>query len=560
MFTPAKEIHPSEKTGDTAALGATRSHSAFDTEGAVIDLPRAQTKRGIQSRHAQMIAIGGIIGTGLFVGTGEALAVAGPANLFLAFATICFFVYGMVTTVMTVGTYLPGEGTSMAAYASRYVSKSLGFAMGWLYWYSYGIIVAYEITAAALVIDYWPNNINVAVWLTIMLVVILGLNLMPVRVYAESEFWFASLKIIMIVGLLLLSFILAVGGGPSHERLGFRYWNDPGLMNKYLVDGSAGRLCAFVYALVFSMFSFVFGPELVVLTSGEMRSPRRNLPRAANNFIWRLIVFYVLSALAIGVICPSNASGLTNGGVGAAASPWTIAIREAGITVLPSVINGGIILSAWSSGNSYLYMSSRSLYSMACEGSAPQIFSRTNRFGVPVNAVLASSLYALLSYLNTSSSSSSVFTWLINITNTAGFISWICCCIIFLRFMEACKAQGITNLPYQSVLQPYATWVCLVFFTLLCLVNGFSVFFPGHCSTQTFVTSYAGIPAFIVIYLVHRTVHRNDRWAYRPEEVDLTTGLEEIAALEAEEFLEAERSSEEETKNIWLKKIRKTLG
>ncbi|XRM42621.1 hypothetical protein ABZX51_005831 [Aspergillus tubingensis] len=522
-------------------------------------IERTRTKRGIQTRHAQMIAIGGIIGTGLFVGAGQALALAGPASLFLAYSIICFFVYGMVTTVMTVGTYLPLEGSSMAAYGYRYVSKSLGFAMGWLYWYSLGIIVAYEITAAALVISFWPNNIPIAVWLTIILVVIVTLNLMPVRVYAESEFWFASLKIIMITGLIMMAFILAVGGGPSHERIGFRYWNNPGAMNEYLLDGSRGRFCGFLYALVFSMFSFVFGPELIVLTSGEMRSPRKNLPRAADTFIWRLIFFYVLGALAIGVICPSNAPGLTNGGYGAAASPWTIAIRDAGIKGLDSVINAGIICSAWSSGNSYLYMSSRSLYSMACSGSAPKIFSRTNRWGVPVYAVGTTCLYGLLAYLNVSSSTTQVFNWLINLTNTAGFLSWICCCIIFLRFMKACKAQGIIDLPYTSILQPYAAWICLVFFGVLCLLNGFSVFFPGHWSIQSFLTAYVGIPAFLFIYFVHRLIHWKESWAYAPADVDLTTGLLAMEALEVDEA-EAHEASGEGGVKSWLKKGRALLG
>ncbi|KAF9873729.1 AAT family amino acid transporter [Colletotrichum karsti] len=509
-----------------------------------------------------MIAIGGIIGTGLFVGAGQALAVSGPLSLFLAYLIICFFVYGAMTTVVSVGTYLPLEGCSMAAYASRYVSKSLGFAMGWLYWYSFGIIVAYEITAAALVISYWPNDVHIAVWLTIMFLVILGLNLMPVKFYAESEFWFASLKVLMILGLILFAFILCVGGGPDGRRLGFAYWRDPGAMNEYLVEGSAGRLCGFVYALTFSMFSFVFGPEMIVLTSGEMRSPRKDLPRAANSFIWRLIFFYVLGALAIGVICRSDAPGLTSGGYGAAASPWTIAIKEAGIRALDSVINAGIILSAWSSGNSYLYMSSRSLYSMSREGIAPEIFGRTNRWGVPVNAILASASYSLLSYLNVKSATSSVFNWFINLTNTAGFISWICCCIIFLRFNKACKTQAVTKVPFASRFQPIVAWICLVFFVMLCFLNGFSVFFPGQWSIESFMTAYVGIPAFLIIYFIHRALNWRDPWAHPSAEVDLHTGLDVVEALEHEDAKEQAIHREERSRGMksWLRHALKVLG
>ncbi|KAH8733973.1 amino acid permease/ SLC12A domain-containing protein [Ilyonectria robusta] len=530
------EVHHGKEGGieeDPVRLAAVTSYTDGDVEPAGSRaLGRTETHRGIKSRHSQMIAIGGTIGTGLFVGTGQALATAGPANLFLAYIIICFFVYGIVTATSEISSYLPTPGSSMASNGSRYVSKSLGFAMGYLYWYSFSILVAYEVTAAALVINYWPNSIHIAVWITIMLAVIIFLNMAPVGIYAESEFWFASVKVFMIIGLLLLAVILAFGGGPSGQRLGFTYWNNPGPMNEYLVDGAGGRFCSFVYALTFSTFSFAFGPELIVLTGGEMRAPRKNLPRAAKSFIWRLIFFYVLGALAIGIICRSDAPGLTNGGSGAAASPWVIGIKEAGIKTLDSVINAGIILSAWSSGNSFLYMSSRSLYSLSKVGNAPAIFSRCNRWGVPIYAVLASTLFAPLAYLNVGSSTSLVFNWLINLTTTAGFNSWMCCCIIFLRFRMACKAQGVTNVPYQSVLQPYISWACLVFFTAMLLLNGFGVFFPGNWSVSSFLTSYIGLPIFIVIYLSHRIYSWNESWAIEPSKVDLHTGLDELLALE----------------------------
>lgn len=169
-----------------------------------------------------MIAIGGSIGTGLFVGSGQALAIAGPGFLFATYTLMSFFVYGVVTAVIEIAAFLPVSGCSMAYYCKRYVSSSLGFALGWLYFYSFGIIVAYEITAASIVINYWPNNVHTGVWITVMLIVIVALNFSPVGVYAETEFWFASIKIIMILGLLLLSLIIMLGGGPNHDRLGFR--------------------------------------------------------------------------------------------------------------------------------------------------------------------------------------------------------------------------------------------------------------------------------------------------------------------------------------------------
>ncbi|KAJ6062008.1 uncharacterized protein N7446_006128 [Penicillium canescens] len=422
-------------------------------KGQVLAVTEGSTHRGIKSRHAQMLAIGGTIGTGLFVGSGQALQLAGPSMLLAGYTTISILVYGMITATAEMSSYLPVTGCSMAYYGSRFVSQSLGFAMGWLYWYSFGILIAYEITAASLVIDYWPNSVPIGVWITIMLIVIVGLNFCPVRYYAETEFWFASLKVFMIIGLLLLSFILFWGGGPDRQRLGFHYWKDPGAAKEYLVGGSGGFFCAYLYVTTFSVFAFNFAPELLVITAGEMQDPQGNLPRAAKRYFYRLIIFYIGGggSLAVGVICSSNASGLTNG-TGSAASPWVIAIKNAGIHGLDSVVNAVIITSAWSSGNSYLYMSSRVLYSLAISKNAPGIFTRCNRWGVPYVAVSACSIFALLAYLNLSNNTSEVFNWLINLTNTAGFTSWVCCSIIFIRFRAACKAKA-SPLPAYLILR-----------------------------------------------------------------------------------------------------------
>ena len=490
------------------------------------------TKRGLKSRHAQMIALGGTIGTGLFVGSGATLARGGPAFILVGYVILTILVLFIVTAITEVAAHLPLAGGTMSYFGFRYVSNSLGFAMGWLYWYSLGILVPYEITAAGLVIDYWNSPVNIGVWITIFIIVIVGLNFFPVRVYGETEFWFASLKVFMMIGLLILSFILFWGGGPKRQRLGFHYWKDPGAANTWLKEGDAGRMVAFTSTLVLSAFPFTFAPELLVVTGGEMQSPRRNLPIAAKRYFYRLIIFYLGSVFAIGVICPSNDPALTNGGAGAKASAFTVGITSAGIRGLGSVVNAVIITSAWSSGNSFLYISSRSLYSLAVAGNAPAIFKRCTKGGVPYMAVIASALFTALAYLNVGSSGSTVFTWFVNLTNTSGFISWICCCIVYLRFRKACRAQRLTDLPYQSVVQPYGAWIALVGFTILVLINGFDVFFPGRFSASSFLTAYVGIPIFLAIYFAHRAWHWRDPWARLPLEVDLKSGLQDMLAAE----------------------------
>jgi len=533
---------------DPHATGRRRSSAVDPTviAGEIFDERYESTQRGLKSRHAQMIALGGTIGTGLFVGSGQTLARGGPAFILASYIVMSFLIFCVVTCIIEVAAYLPTPGSSMNLFGYRYVSRSMGFALGWLYFYSLGILVPYEITAAGLVIDYWNPSVNIAVWITIMIIVIVGLNCFPVKFYGETEFWFASTKVIMIIGLLILSFILFWGGGPSHDRLGFRYWKNPGAVNTYLEKGNAGRFLALLSTLVLSAFPFAFAPELLVVTGGEMVSPRRNLPIAARRYIYRLLIFYVGSVLAIGVICRSNDPSITSGGAGAGSSPFVAGIKNAGIPVLDSIINAGIIISAWSSGNSFLFLSSRSLYSLALSGNAPSVFKSCTKSGVPYWAITASSLFCALAYLNVASSSAVVFTWFVNLTNTSGFISWICCGIIYLRFRKACEAQNITDLPYKSPVGKWGAWTIIVSLTIVCFINGFDVFWPEKWNISSFFTAYVGIPMFLVFYGGHRIWSWSDTWAHDPMEVDMQTGMDRVLA---------DETPARTTKGPWYMKI-----
>ncbi|KAL8947827.1 MAG: hypothetical protein Q9222_005933 [Ikaeria aurantiellina] len=274
--------------------------------GEIIQTEIGGTERGLKARHAQMIAIGGTIGTGLFVGSGQALSMGGPLTILLAY---CIF---------------------------------LGFAMGWMYWYIFSITVPAEVTATALVIDYWEPPVHIAVWITLSIVVIVALNCFPVKVYGEAEFWFASLKVFGIIGLLVMSFILVCCGGPSGKALSFTYWNNPGPVKEFPVDGvggGIGRLRAFVSTITFSVFAFAFAPELLVVTGGEMQNPRRQLPVSGRTYLYRLLFFYVLGVFAIRLIVSSDNPNLLNGTSGAGSSQWAVAILEARIKGLDSVVS-----------------------------------------------------------------------------------------------------------------------------------------------------------------------------------------------------------------------------
>ena len=398
------------------------------------------------------------------------------------------------------------------------------------------MLVAAEISAAATVIQYWTTAVPVAVWITILLVLVIFLNIFVVSIYGEAEFWFASIKLITILGLIILGIVIFFGGGPNHTRLGFYYWQVPGAFIPYKVDGNTGKFLAFWTALVRSGFAFVTSPELVAITAGESEAPRRNIPKASQRFVWRLMFFYVLGSLVITVVVASNDPNLiqavTSGVSNAGASPFVLGIQNAGIPVLNHIINAVIVTSATSAANSFLYAASRNLYSLAVSHQAPSIFRRCNKQGVPWVAVLFSVLLSLLVYLSVSEGSNTVFEWFLNLTTISGFIAWITMLMAYLRFRKALIWNNIyQDRPYKTVWQPYATWVTLFILALLTLTNGFQVFFPSSWSAASFLAAYITIPAFLLLYFGHKAVCRTP-WVRPVHTVDVRAGKDEADALE----------------------------
>ncbi|KAM0304899.1 hypothetical protein ACHAPM_003016 [Fusarium culmorum] len=258
-------------------------------------------------------------------------------------------------------TWLPLPG-AIPQFADRWVDPALGFAIGWNYWEG-------------------AQGVNVAVWITTLIVLVTCINLFAVSVYGEVEFYFAGIKVIAIVGLILLAFLIDLGA-TGQGRIGFRYWRNPGAMKEYVATGDLGRFLGFFSTLVNAAFSFG-GIETVAVAGGEAKNPRRNIPKAVRRVFWRILFFYVLGALAVGVLVPSNdkklLSAQANGSKGAAASPWVIAITHAKIKVLPSIINAVILSSASSAANAMTFNGSRYLYALSKNGQAPKIFQKCNK-------------------------------------------------------------------------------------------------------------------------------------------------------------------------------------
>ncbi|CRG87853.1 Proline-specific permease [Talaromyces islandicus] len=491
-------------------------------------------QRKLKSRHVQFLALSGAIGTGLFVSSGQTLSLAGPLSAVLAYLITGFNLYAVISSMGEMATWLPLPG-AVPVYAARYVDPALGFTLGWNYWYQFAIGVPIEISAAALIIDYWPNSVPTAVWITILLIAVVGINLFPVKIYGEAEFTLGAIKLTTICGLILLMFITTLGGTPSHDRIGFRYWKNPGPMLEYLEQGALGRFLAFFKVFISATFAYG-GSEMVVVAAGETENPRRNIPKAVRRVFWRIAIFYVLSIFLVGLCVSAKDKHLLNaindGSPGVAASPFVIAMQNGGIKILPSIINAVVLTSAFSAGNSFFYASTRVLYATALDGKAPS-FLKFEKFGVPYACVGITTALSLLVYLNVSSSSSDVFFWISNLSSVSTLVVWTSISITYIRFHKGMKYHGIprSSLPFRAPFQPYLAWFSCLFSSTVAFFNGFDCFFPGKFSAKSFVPPYIDIPIFASLFLGYKLIYRTK--FVRLEDMDFFSGKEEADQLEA---------------------------
>ncbi|KAJ5963341.1 uncharacterized protein N7479_003217 [Penicillium vulpinum] len=500
-----------------------------------------ELKRELKARHISMIAIGGAIGTGLVVGTGSALT-AGPGSLLIAYCFMGFVVWTVMCGLGEMAAWLP-LSSGFTGYAGRFCDPALGFTLGWCYYLKYIILPPTQLTAAALVITYWPKtsaeNVNPGVWIAIFMVAIIVINYFGVKIFGELEFWLSSFKVIVILGIILCSFIFALGGGPDHDRRGFRYWNEPGAFAAKYTDGALGQFLAFWSTMVQATFAFL-GTELIGVTVGEAQNPRKTIPKAIKLTFWRIIVFYILSVLFLGMLVPYNSPDLifaTKAKSSAAASPFVVAMKQ--VAALPHIINGCILVFVFSAANSDLYIATRTLYGLAREKKAPQIFARTNRAGVPIYSLALSASFCLLAFMSVSSTSKDVFGYFTDMVSIFGLLTWVSLLITHIFFVRARRAQGVdeATLAYKAPLGIIGSYIALFFCVLVVFTRSFAVFIHkpetyGNFDYKTFITSYIGIPLYVVAFAGWKIWNRTE--FIKPHNADIWTGKAEIDREEAE--------------------------
>lgn len=501
-------------------------------------------KKALEARHLSMIAIGGALGTGLLVGTGTALKTAGPASVFITYSVIGFVVFMVLSGLGEVATFIP-LADGFAGYCTRYVDEAVGFACGWVYLFKYLLIPANQLVVGALVMQYWvpATTVNPGVWVTIFLVIIITINMLGVRFFGEIEFWLSCLKVLTCLGLIILLMVIALGGGPTHDRLGFRYWKDPGAFKEFSVpsrdlyiEGSLGQFVAFVSVLVTAIFAYM-GSELVGITFAECARPRKAIPKAIKLTFWRILLFYICSVLLLGMCVASNDPLLLSAsGSSASASPFVIAIKNAQIPGLDHVINGCILLFVLSAANSDLYICSRTIYGLAVGGYAPKFFATTNKMGVPYYGIILGSLFCCLAYMTCSEDASVIFGYFVNVVSLTGLITWSCILFLHIRFMKALEVQGFDrkrDLAYRSPLQPYGSYFSFGLCILLIFVKNFTVFLGHDFPYEDFITGYIILPVFVVMLFGYKFIKKTKM--IPPAQVDLDT-YRDVVDAEEEKF------------------------
>lgn len=502
-------------------------------------------QRNLKERHLAMIAIGGTIGTGLFVGSGTALAQGGPVGVWLSYIIMGTGVYAVMVALGELCTLFPVPG-AITHMATRFVDPAMGFALGYNYWYSWAITTPVELSAIAIVISYWDpdQKIHPAVWIAIFFVLVCAINFLGVKWYGESEFIGSTIKVLAIIGLIILGIVIDLGGGPNGDRIGFRYWIDPGPFNsatthqgEKVIGGSLGHFLAFFSTFITSAFSFI-GTEIVAVTVGEARNPRRAVPRAIRRVFFRIVTFYILGIFVISLIVPYNDPRLLSDTGNAASSPFTIAVSNAGIKVLPSIVNAIVLVAAWSAANSDVYAASRTLLALSLEGKAPKIFRKCTPGGLPIYATALTASLGLLAFMGTSTGTAgTVFNWLYNLSASTGLIAWVVILGSYLRFYYGLKRQGIDrrDFPFVAPFQPYLSWYGFIFFLIVIFFSGYTVFLEGNWNTSDFFSYYLSVIIFPIVYFGWKITKRT-RWI-RLNEMDFMTGrreLDEIDAFEQE--------------------------
>ncbi len=430
--------------------------------------------RGLKNRHIQLIALGGAIGTGLFLGIGPAIQMAGPAVLLgYAIAGIIAFLIMRQLGEMVVEEPVSG---SFAHFAYKYWGPFAGFLSGWNYWVMFVLVGMAELTAAGIYMQYWFPDVPTWMWAALFFAVINAANMVNVRLYGEMEFWFALIKVLAIIGMIGFGLWLLFSGHGGERASIDNLWQHGG----FLATGWHGL----ILALAVIMFSFG-GLELIGITAAEADSPHTTIPKAVNQVVYRILLFYIGSLVVLLSLYPWLE-------IKSSSSPFVMIFHDLNSNMVASALNFVILVASLSVYNSGVYSNSRMLFGLSQQGNAPAFLTRVSRRGVPLNSLLLSgaitSLVVLINYLLPQKA----FGLLMALVVATLLLNWIMICLAHLKFRAAMRRQGrVTR--FKALLYPAGNYLCIAFLMLILVLM---------CTMDEMRTSALLLPAWIVFLFV----------------------------------------------------------
>lgn len=516
--------HDSKKTANAVESDLENFLSDYEVEKHTEDL-----NRSLSVRQINMITIGGVIGSGLYLSTGKALATGGPASLLITYVLMGVSVYITMNSLGEMATFIPVSG-SFTTYAKRFGSESFGFAILINYWFNDAISVASDLTALQIVMQYWTDLhywiISLVAW-----VVLLFLNVFNVRFYGEMEYWLSLLKVVTIIIFFILSIVVNAGKNPMHEYIGFRYWT---VGEAPFVDNFKGFASLFVSA------AFTYGgTESITLTAGEQKNPTRTMPKIIRLVFARILIFYVFTVFFINMNIPYNYPGLASKKV--ITSPFTIVFQMVGANAAGSYMNVVILTSLISAGNHALYAGSRLAYTLGTQGYFPKFFARTNRWKIPYVAVIFTWIIGGLCFGASFIGAGTLWVWLQSIIGVSNQLSWWTIAVTSIRFRRGLAKQGKTHLlSFKNWTYPWGPWINLFFITFVILVQGWSTIKPFNASD--FFQSYLELGVFPLTFVFWWLIKKGKDKFIKYEDMDFETDryyqtVEEIEEGKREESL-----------------------
>lgn len=514
-------------------------HGSIPSDEVVVK--KEELKRDINHRHMVFMAIGSGVGTGLLMGNASTLNSAGPAGLLIGYALMATCVYCVIQAAGEMGVAYANLIGGFNAYPSILVAPSFAFAVGWIYTLQWLCMTPLELVTASLTIKYWTTKVDPDVFVVIFYVLILLINFLGSKGYAEADFFFNCCKLAMITGFFILGIIVTCGGAGRDGYLGGRYWHNPGAFRgDKAIDHFKGVSSVFVTAA----FSFG-GSEFIALSASEQSNPRKSIPSAAKMILYRIVWVFLASITMLGFLVPWNSPKLQPSDDGKKISPYVIAIEIHGVRVVPHLINAVVLMSVLSVSNSAFFYSSRLFLSMSQRGYAPKWFDYVDRKGRPLRAMLMSSLFGVICFCATSKKETDVFAWLMAISGLSQIFTYFSICLSHIRMRSAMKAQGrsLGELGFKSQVGTYGSVYacCLLVLSLMAeFWVGLAPIGEGKLDAESFFQNYLAAPIGIAFYFGYMIWNKDFRIFIRSKDIDLEFGRqvfdEELVKQEDEEY------------------------